>query len=291
MQSPSSLFYPFPIPPGGKPLPRLHPPSLVPPFSPPLYLDTPTLRILLQLQGPSLGLWRAAEVAALREQVYEPPVLDLGCGDGLVTSLVLKQVEFGVDLDPIALKKATQHGIYNQQFALPVEQAPIPAGSISTVISNSVLEHISNLDEVLETIANLLKPGGKLVFTVPTDRFSQWLVIPSKHYAIKRNQQLCHLNLWASDRWAYHLQKAGFTVETIRPYLQHRWVRLWDALELFQQVQIGDRRIFGLIWRRLPKSLINWLAEQLSHLDFVAPVQGGGQLIVARKVGGSNGDR
>ena len=31
--------------------------------------------------GPSLGLWRAAEIAALREQTYEPPVLDLGCGD------------------------------------------------------------------------------------------------------------------------------------------------------------------------------------------------------------------
>jgi hypothetical protein len=33
----------------------------------PLYLDAPTFRVLLEQQGPSLGLWRAAEIAALRE--------------------------------------------------------------------------------------------------------------------------------------------------------------------------------------------------------------------------------
>ncbi len=57
----------------------------------PLYLDTPTFRLLLDLQGPSLALWRAAEIAALREQTFEPPVLDLGCGDGIVSSMVLSQ--------------------------------------------------------------------------------------------------------------------------------------------------------------------------------------------------------
>src|SRR5438270_13653786 len=36
----------------------------------PLHLDAPTFHTLLKLQGPSLGLWRAAEIAVLREQVY-----------------------------------------------------------------------------------------------------------------------------------------------------------------------------------------------------------------------------
>src|SRR5579884_1217065 len=47
----------------------------------PLHLDAFTCRILLELQGPSLGLWRAAEIAALREQSFERPILDVGCGD------------------------------------------------------------------------------------------------------------------------------------------------------------------------------------------------------------------
>ena len=62
-----------------------------------LHLDEPTFRVLLEQQGPSLGLWRAAEIAVLREQTYERPILDLGCGDGLVTSMVLPRVEIGVD--------------------------------------------------------------------------------------------------------------------------------------------------------------------------------------------------
>src|SRR5437763_16243007 len=78
----------------------------------PLHLDAATFRVLLELQGPSLGLWRAAEIAALREQAYEPPVLDLGCGDGLVTSMVLPRVEVGLDPDEKALEQAARRGIY-----------------------------------------------------------------------------------------------------------------------------------------------------------------------------------
>ncbi|HEY9726835.1 MAG TPA: class I SAM-dependent methyltransferase, partial [Chroococcales cyanobacterium] len=73
-------------------------PTLIPPRS--LHLDAATLQVLLKQQGPSLGVWRAAEIAALREQTYEPPILDLGCGDGLVTSMVVPKVNIGIDPDP-----------------------------------------------------------------------------------------------------------------------------------------------------------------------------------------------
>src|SRR5256886_13359904 len=88
----------------------------------PLHLDAPAFRVLLELQGPSLGLWRAAEVAALREQVYEPPVLDLGCGDGLVTSMVLPRVEVGLDPDEKALARAARRGIYERFEARRAEE-------------------------------------------------------------------------------------------------------------------------------------------------------------------------
>ncbi|MFB2879362.1 hypothetical protein [Floridanema aerugineum] len=45
--------------------------------SPPLHLDTASFRKLLQLQGPSLGLWRAAEIAVLRQQKYDRRKPDL----------------------------------------------------------------------------------------------------------------------------------------------------------------------------------------------------------------------
>ncbi|MBL1174935.1 class I SAM-dependent DNA methyltransferase [Pantanalinema sp. GBBB05] len=257
----------------------------------PLYLDQLTTRTLLAKQGPSLGLWRAAEIAALREQRFEPPVLDLGGGDGLVTAMVLPQVEIAVEPDVIAVKQALQQELYQHFFTCPIETAPIPESSIATVVSNSVLEHIPNLDAALTAVVRILKPGGKLIFTTPTAAFSQWLALPSRRYAHWRNQQLCHLNLWSSDRWQTKLEQVGLRVESVRPYLRREWVSLWDGLELLQQIRFGQQRAFGRIWRQLPTSVIDALAHRLAGIDLAAPAPGGGQLIVARKPGGIDGDR
>src|SRR6266571_4121763 len=228
----------------------------------PLHLDAATFRVLLELQGPSLGLWRAAEIAALREQAYEPPVLDLGCGDGLVTSMVLPRVEVGLDPDEKALAQAARRGIYARFEAMPAEEARL----------------------AVETIARVLRPGGRLIFTVPTDVFSRWLALPLSCYATWRNDQLCHINLWSTEGWISQLRQVGLEVEEIRPYLRHELVSAWDALELLQQIWIGRRRLVGIAWRRIPATMLDRLAQWASRLDLSAWPAGGGRLIVARKV-------
>ena len=174
----------------------------------PLHLDARTFRVLLAQQGPSLALWRAAEVAALREIAFEHPVLDLGCGDGLVTSQVLANVEVGLDPDKRVLERAAMLNIYQRFEQVTAEEMQLPDASIETVVSNSVLEHVPSLDETLQSIARVLRPGGKLVFTSPTEKFSAWLVLPLKRYAAWRNNKLCHLNLWSIECWRRHLEHA-----------------------------------------------------------------------------------
>src|SRR5437762_12778842 len=111
----------------------------------PLHLDARTFRVLLAQQGPSLALWRAAEVAALREITFEHPILDLGCGDGLVTSQVLACVEIGLDPDNHVLERAARLGIYQHFESVTAEEMQLPDASIETVVSNSVLEHLPRL--------------------------------------------------------------------------------------------------------------------------------------------------
>lgn len=164
----------------------------------PLHLPAMDFLTLLELQGPSLALWRAAEVAVLREQHYERPVLDLGCGDGLVTSLVLPRVEYGLDPCPDALDQARRRGVYDSLLPYPVEAAGLPAGSVATVMANSVLEHIARIAEVLEAVARLLREGGRLIFTVPTEAFTPALAVPLAAYRDWRNRSYAHLNLWPS---------------------------------------------------------------------------------------------
>lgn len=255
----------------------------IPVVTQPLHLDAATFQLLLELQGPSLGLWRAAEIAALREQAYEHPVLDLGCGDGLVTSQVLSFVDIGVDPNEKALLQAQDRGIYARFESRTVEDARLDAHSISTVLSNSVLEHIANIDAVLATIVRILRPGGRLIFTTPTPDFSRWLALPFQGYAKWRNRQLCHLNLWTAECWALHLQAVGLEVEYVRPYLSRSLVMVWDALELLQQVWIGHHRLFSIFWRRIPPDMLSYLASRAARLNLASDVTGGGQLIVARK--------
>lgn len=241
-------------------------------------------QVLLERLGPSLGLWRAAEIAVLREQSYRAPVLDVGCGDGIVTSRVLSTVDFGVDPDRHALAYAAKLGIYRQLIPSNAEDAPLPAACMSTVVSNSVLEHLAPIDNVLATVARLLRPGGKFIFTAPTEVFARWLALPSTRYAAWRNRQLGHLNLWSLQSWAEHLERVGLEITETCCYLRRRWVMVWDALELAQMLWLGRKRLAGILWKRLSSKWIDRLAQWASTLDLGAEAEGGGRLIVARKL-------
>ena len=249
----------------------------------PLHLDARTFRVLLAQQGPSLSLWRAAEVAALREIAFEHPVLDLGCGDGLVTSQVLANVEVGLDPDKRVLERAAMLNIYQHFEQVTAEEMQLLDASIATVVSNSVLEHVPSLDETLQSIARVLRPGGKLVFTSPTEKFSAWLVLPLKRYAAWRNNKLCHLNLWSIECWRRHLEQVGLEIEEVRPYLGHKHVFLWDAFELLQQIWIGHKRLVGLLWGLIPLAIMDRIARWASQQNLSSPHPGGGRLIIARK--------
>ncbi|PRY06416.1 methyltransferase family protein [Pontibacter ummariensis] len=249
----------------------------------PLYMNAHDFRYLLEKLGPSLGFWRAAEIAALREQEYEAPVLDLGCGDGFLSAMVLPKIEVGLDPDQEALERAVLRQLYARRIAAPVEEAALPPASISTIFSNSALEHVARINDALSAIARALKPGGRLITTSPTEAFSKALALPLKRYADKRNRHFEHLNLWSVEEWAQRLAPVGLELETVRPYLRLPLVRLWDMLELMQMLQLGRHRVFGKVWRRLPDSVLERLAHYASTVDLSAPPSSGGRLIVARK--------
>ena len=242
--------------------------------------------------GPSLAIWRAAEVAALREASAqndpgEPgfgrPILDLGCGDGLVTSLALQRVEIALDPDRGALAKAARLGMYERFQSCLIEDALLENGSLGTVFSNSVLEHIAGIDAALAVVSRLLRPGGRLVFTVPSEAFGRWLILPSRTYACRRNRQLIHLNLWPTSEWACRLARAGLQIVEVRPYLRRRLVAYWDGMDNLERVWLARRRVVGVLWRRIPPAALERLAARAACLDLGSGEPGGGRLIVAVK--------
>lgn len=94
-------------------------------------------------------------------------LVDVGCGGGLLAPHVKGYRHVGVDVVRSALAQAERHGVVPVQadaHALPV------ADSVAdVVVAGEVLEHVRDLERVVEEIARVLRPGGTVIVDTISD--------------------------------------------------------------------------------------------------------------------------
>jgi SAM-dependent methyltransferase len=137
--------------------------------------DLPAFRALL----------RAVEARFYQDLLpLKPPVLDVGCGDGHFASVAFPEpLAAGIDPDAGVLREARRRGAYRVLARALGDALPYADGTFATVVSNSVLEHIPEVDPVLVEVARVLRspepdrglPGGRFIFCVPGDHFTELL--------------------------------------------------------------------------------------------------------------------
>lgn len=132
--------------------------------------DLPAFRALL----------RAVEARFYQDLLpLAEPVLDVGCGDGHFASLAFpRPLAAGIDPAAAVLREARQRSAYHLLAQSLGDALPYADGHFATVVSNSVLEHIPAVEPVLAEIARVLQPGGRFIFCVPGDRFTELLFFP-----------------------------------------------------------------------------------------------------------------
>jgi SAM-dependent methyltransferase len=269
--------------------------------------------------APPVGLWRAVELRVAAEEQYERPLLDLGCGDGLVGQVLFGargSVDVGVDPWADQLHRALRSGAYRHVDLADGHHLPYPDGAFATVFCNSVLEHIPDVGRVVRDVGRVLRcpqltegqPGGRLIFTVPSDVFRQFLdgytrrmaagdAQGAEAYAAAVDARLKHYHYHTPREWQRLLSSAGMTLLKVRYYIPQGVEQLWDRMNA--RFGIGERRS---PWRLLVSPRLQALGYQallrravvrsLSRrwrpyyeMDVPPGQKGGGLLLVARREG------
>lgn len=95
-------------------------------------------------------------------------IFDFGCGSGYLMGELQKTGYdgYGVDFEKEAIEHGLSSGIKNLTLGSG-DKIERPDKSFDMVTAFDVLEHLENERPVVEELARVLKPGGKMIITVP----------------------------------------------------------------------------------------------------------------------------
>jgi SAM-dependent methyltransferase len=136
-------------------------------------------------------------------------VLDFGCGGGYILGGLACRERYGVEVNAAARIEAAR--------VIKVHAAPneIPDDiAFDVVISHHALEHVDNPLRELEELKSRVKPGGKMVFVVPSE-------IWPKQREYRPGDISQHLYTWTPLNLGNLFTRAGLIVERSE-LLMHR---------------------------------------------------------------------
>ena len=100
-------------------------------------------------------------------------LLDLGCGDGVLTYLLDRRgaISHGIDVSDLAVELGRQkHRERGSKATFSVASGydtGLPESSFDGVISSDVIEHVQEPQLFLSEIKRILKPGGLAIISTP----------------------------------------------------------------------------------------------------------------------------
>jgi SAM-dependent methyltransferase len=201
-------------------------------------------RDFLGLQLRDMPYFRAV-LRAVESRFYQgfalpSPVLDLGCGDGhFVTVAFDHPLEVGLDPWTAPVHEAGKRGGYRLTTQADGARMPFPDAYFASALSNSVLEHIPELDPVLAEMSRVLQPGGTFLFCVPSHNFLSNLSVSNfldriglrslgNAYRAFFNRISRHHHCDSPEVWQERLERAGFRIEKWWHYFSPRALHLLE---------------------------------------------------------------
>ena len=213
------------------------------------------------------AMLRAVECRFFEQLELARPVLDIGCGDGSFAALLRQRpLDYGIDPFESDVHDAVRRAGYHLALVADGRHLPFPTASFPTVISNSVIEHIPAVDDVLLEVRRVLKPGGQFIFSVPSEHFTEYLFgstlferlgLPglARRYGEWHRQTARAVHCLSPQVWQTKLAQAGLDTVRWRYYFSRAAMNLFDIYHYLSTPALLHRRLTGrwVIWP--------WLAE------------------------------
>lgn len=155
------------------------------------YWHAPRRKLLLDLIAPP----------HLTADHVERPVVDIGCGTGALVEALLAR---GVDAHGVDPWTDQHHPLSERFRSGEMESIPWPDGSAGIACAFDVLEHVDD-DTGLREMHRILRPGGRLLLTVPAHR---WLWS-------RRDELAGHQRRYSRSLLSKRVQDAGFHIEQL----------------------------------------------------------------------------
>jgi SAM-dependent methyltransferase len=172
-------------------------------------------------QDPEPWAWARRRALLLAAARPGERVLDLGCGAGRFVAALREAGAdpVGVEIAEGALERARRNvpgadlRLVEPDGSLPLEHA-----SVDLVWCSEVLEHVADTEHILLETRRVLRPGGRLLVTVPFHGRVQAALIGLLRFEAHFDPLGQHLRFYTRRSLATTLDRAGFEAVRVRPW-------------------------------------------------------------------------
>ncbi len=203
------------------------------------------------------ALLRGMEARMISKLTLPRPILDLGCGDGhFAQATFTEPLDAGIDPSWVAVKEARRRGMHRLVHLGDSCTMPYPDEAFATVLSNSVVEHIPDIESTLREVHRVLKPQGLFVFTTPSEHFAEYLFFPSlfrriglvglaSQYEKYFNRISYHYRTDSSSTWIDRLRQFGLEPKEWRSYFSAQASCVFDLAHYYSAPTLLYKRLLG----------------------------------------------
>ncbi len=158
----------------------------------------------------------------LFERAAPRTVLDVGCGEGVLTHKWAQAVEgrvVGLDLeDPAIQSEWEQRRSANLEYrVMKAENLPFADGEFTLATAIEVLEHVPDPEHTVAEMARVAR-GGHLLVSVPREPLWRALNMARGAYLRDLGNTPGHVNHWSKRSFVELLSRHGEVVEARSPF-------------------------------------------------------------------------